>query len=314
MKKANLILSTYNGEKYLPALLQSIAAQTYPLIDFYVRDDGSSDSTVAILKDWQKKMPDGKTLLLINEQKNDWNNLGAHQSYRYLMKNLGAADYYIFCDQDDVWDERKVERAVTHMEKYPADVPVLYAHNCYVCDSALRPEHTLKPLQSYTPEEMSRINLAKVIMTGTWAGVGMAQAFNHTLKALAFDEGDIDSAIAVDCWISWVVAGMGGAFIYDEEPLAYYRRHEGTYSSGNQGGLIRLQDWKKHMNRHCRNIVNGIHYYRKLYSQKVTPASRAFLDLYDSNRRIGKCFYPHRLRNSISEDLAFRVLALVGKI
>lgn len=314
MKKINLVLSTYNGEKYLPALLESILKQTWPLIDIYVRDDGSSDSTVTILKAFRDTLPQGKKMILFNELTNDWNNLGAHQSYRRLISSLEPADYYIFCDQDDVWDERKVERAITHMEKYPADVPVLYAHNCYVCDSALRSEHTLKPLQSYPPEKMAHINLAKVIMTGTWAGVGMAQALNHALKTLAFDSGDFDSSIAIDCWVSWVVAGMGGAFIYDEEPLAYYRRHEGTYSSGNQGGLIRLQDWKKHMNRHCRNIVKGIHYYRKLYSQKVTPASRAFLDLYDSNRRIGKCFYPHRLRNSISEDLAFRVLALIGKI
>lgn len=314
MKKVILITSTYNGAEYLPAMLDSIAAQTYSNIDLYVRDDGSKDNSVEILRQYQQTFPKGKRILLINDQDNDWNNKGSHQSYRYLIKHLDDADYYLFCDQDDVWVPTKVERAVSHMEQHLPEIPVLYVHNYYVCKCDLDIVHSLPDRPSVTPEEMKHINLARVIMTGTWGGVGMAQGFNLTLKQLAFNSGEITPSIAVDCWISWVVAGMNGALIYDREPLAYYRRHEGTYSSGDANGLARYRDWKKHMDRHCNNIVNGIHNYNKLYSGMVSVERQKFLSLFDGRNRLKKFLYPHRLRNSLVDEAAFRILILIGKI
>lgn len=314
MKKVILITSTYNGAAYLPALLDSIFAQTYPNIDLYVRDDGSTDSSVSILRDYQSRAPEGKRIILINDSTNDWSNKGAHQSYHFLIHAIPEADYYIFCDQDDVWMPEKVERAVSHMEQYPETLPILYTHNYYVCDSDLHPEHTLPDKKDIPPDKMASVNLAKVIMTGTWAGVGMAQAFNHTLKELTFHTGDFTPSIAIDCWISWVVAGMNGALIYDNQPLAYYRRHTGTYSSGNAGGFARYKDWQKHMNRHCRNIVDGIHEYHRLYGNMVSPERAQFLKLFDSKHHLRKFFYPHRLRSRLIDEFAFRILLLIGKI
>lgn len=314
MKKVILITSTYNGAAYLPALLDSIAAQTYSNIELYVRDDGSKDNSVEILQQYQKSFPEGKKIVLINVFDNDWSNKGSHQSYRYLIQNLGDADYYLFCDQDDVWDTDKVERAVSSMEKYNASLPVLYIHNYYVCNNTLQVEHTLPERPSIDSKEMTRISLAHVIMTGTWAGVGMAQGFNRTLKKLAFNTGEITPSVAVDCWISWVVAGMNGALIYDNKPLAYYRRHPGTFSSGDANGLLRYRDWLKHMKRHCDNITNGIHDYHRLYGNMVSKDRADFLALFDSRKQLKKLFYPRRLRTSLLEEAAFRILILIGKI
>lgn len=314
MKKVVLITSTYNGEKYLPAMLDSIMAQTWPTLDLFIRDDGSKDSTVSILRDYQRRFPEEKRIILVNDYTGDWKNKGAHQSYHTLMHSVSRADYYFFCDQDDVWHPEKTASAISHMDKYPAHIPILYTHNYYVCDNELHVEHTLPDRKSVTPEEMSAVSLANVIMTGTWAGVGMAQAFNHTLKRLTFHVGEFDRSIAIDCWISWVVAGMNGALICDNTPLAYYRRHAGTYSSGNANGLAKYRDWNKHMTRHCNNIVNGIHSYNKLYGDKVSKDRQAFLKLFDSHKRVRKCLYPHRLRNSLLDEIAFRLLILSGNI
>ena len=314
MKKVILITSTYNGSPYLPALLDSIAAQTYSNIELYVRDDGSKDNSVEILRQYQQSFPEGKKIILVNEKDNDWNNKGSHQSYRYLIQNLGDADYYLFCDQDDVWEPDKVERAVSHMEQYAPELPVLYIHNYYVCDSDLHVEHTLPDRPSIRPDEMQRINLAHVIMTGTWGGVGMAQGFNRTLKKLTFNSGDITPSVAVDCWISWVVAGINGALIYDNKPLAYYRRHPGTFSSGDANGLLRYKDWMKHMDRHCNNINNGIRDYYRLYGNMVPKERRDFLELFSSKKHLKKFFYPHRLRSSLLDEIAFRILILIGKL
>ena len=80
MKKVVLITSTYNGAAYLPAMLDSIAAQTWPHIDLYVRDDGSKDDSVKILRHYQKSFPEGKRILLVNDTDQDWGNKGSHQS------------------------------------------------------------------------------------------------------------------------------------------------------------------------------------------------------------------------------------------
>ena len=314
MKKIIVITSTYNGEQYLIPLLDSIFAQTYPELELVVRDDGSTDNTVQILRKYQENAPTGKSITLMNDQIGDWENKGAHQSYHILIQNLGKADYYIPCDQDDIWDPRKVERVVAFMSKYPDDIPVLYTHNYYVCDKNLNIEYTLPNRKSYSPEEILSVSLAKVIMTGTWAGVGMAQAFNHTLKQLTYHSGNFESSIALDCWVAWVVAGLGGALIYDKEPLAYYRRHDGTFSSGDANGLARYLDWKKHMKRHCANITNGIRDYHKLYGNAVSKENKKFLTLFDSRQQLKKLFYPHRLRDSLLDEVAFRILILIGKI
>lgn len=314
MKTAILMIPTYNGAKYLPALLDSIAAQTYPNIRVYIRDDGSTDDTVQIIRDKQSIFTDGKQLILVNELDGDWDNKGPHENFRHILQHMEDGDYYFFCDQDDVWALEKVQRAVTSMEQYPAGTPVLYYHNNYICDGALNIQNTLPDRPSYTPDEMKNVRLCKVIMTGTWAGVGMAQAFNHSLKKLAFDTGDFTPSIAVDCWISWVVAGANGALCYDSKPLAYYRRHEGTFSSGDATGLKRYRDWQKHMNRHCDNITNGIRDFRRLYRPLVSEERKAFLDIFYNKKRMPKLFYPHRLRTSLMEEVAFRILILIGKI
>lgn len=314
MKKVVLITSTYNGSQYLPAMLDSIAAQTYPAIDLYVRDDGSVDDSVEILRRYRQSFPQGKRIILVNETDQDWKNKGSHQSYRYLINSLPDADYYLFCDQDDVWEPDKVKRAVSHMQKVAPDIPVLYIHNYYVCDKDLHVEHTLPRRPSISPAKMRQISLAKVMMTGTWGGVGMAQGFNRRLMQLAFCRGAITPTVAVDCWISWVVAGMNGALIYDKKPLAYYRRHPGTFSSGDAGGLLRYRDWLRHMQRHCDNIVYGLLDYRRLYGKEVSKDRADFLTLFTSRRRLQKCLYPHRLRERLPDEIAFRLLILAGKI
>ena len=315
MKECVIItMPVYNGAPYLPALLVSIAAQTYPYLKLYVRDDGSEDNSVKILRQYRENFPDGKELILLNDLDYDWTNKGPHENFHFIYHNLEDADYYFFCDQDDVWDARKIERAVSHMEKYDAAIPVLYTHNYYICDGNLNIQSTLPDRPSISPKEMPRISLAKVIMTGTWAGMGMAQGFNLALKRLAFDSGPLTPSVAVDCWMSWVVAGMNGALIYDKEPMAHYRRHGQTFSSGDAGGLKRYQDWQKHMDRHCANIRNGIHDFYTLYGKKISPERRSFLELYQSKNGLQKFFYPHRLRKSLVDEAAFRVLALMGKI
>ena len=92
--KITILLSSYNGEKYIEEQLNSIFNQTYDNISILVRDDNSKDGTVKIL---EKYAAQGKLKWYSGE------NLGCAKSFWDLLCNFGESDYYAFCDQYDVW-------------------------------------------------------------------------------------------------------------------------------------------------------------------------------------------------------------------
>ena len=92
--KVVVLMSTYNGEKYIQEQLESILTQTYHNIKIYVRDDGSSDQTLEILKKYENE---NKIILLKGTNK------GFIGSFLTLLKECEEADYYAWCDQDDIW-------------------------------------------------------------------------------------------------------------------------------------------------------------------------------------------------------------------
>ena len=101
-----VILSTYNGEKYISKQIDSIFAQKGVDVTCYIRDDGSSDGTVRCIENLQKRYP---KLLLEKGQNEGW-----RKSFMDALYACGDADFYAFSDQDDIWFENKLERAVQY--------------------------------------------------------------------------------------------------------------------------------------------------------------------------------------------------------
>lgn len=103
-----VVMSTYNGQAYLREQLDSLLRQTLP-VDVYVRDDGSNDATVAILDEYAHAHE------CIHVYKDI--NLGCTKSFLMALDLAPAFyDYYAFCDQDDIWLEDKIERAVEALD------------------------------------------------------------------------------------------------------------------------------------------------------------------------------------------------------
>ena len=107
-KKVAVIMSTYNGEKFVAEQIESILDQTYSNIEIVIRDDGSKDNTVNILKEYSKKYNNIKLY--------EGENIGFIKSFFELLK-LAEADYYAYADQDDVWLPNKIKLAVKSLEK-----------------------------------------------------------------------------------------------------------------------------------------------------------------------------------------------------
>jgi len=103
MDRIAILLSTFNGEKYIKEQLDSLLFQTYNNFIVYIRDDGSEDNTIEILEEYKNKY--SEKFKLINENKH----LGIRQSFEKLMMLASNEKYFALCDQDDYWEPNKLE-------------------------------------------------------------------------------------------------------------------------------------------------------------------------------------------------------------
>ena len=115
-----ILMATYNGEKYLREQIDSLLAQTCCDWTLYIQDDGSKDATLDIIKSY-----DDERIVLVDV---GLTRQGACMNFMSLL-NMVESEYYMFCDQDDVWFEDKVELSYMRMKeeelKYGIDRPIL---------------------------------------------------------------------------------------------------------------------------------------------------------------------------------------------
>ena len=127
MSKIVVLLSTYNGEKYLREQIDSILNQTGSKdISIFVRDDGSTDNTVNILQEYRNK-----GLLNFYCGKN----IGFVRSFFDLLFNAPNADFYAFADQDDYWLPNKIEFGISKIKNF--NKPALFCHKKKIVDEKL---------------------------------------------------------------------------------------------------------------------------------------------------------------------------------
>lgn len=121
MVTVNILLSTYNGEKYLAEQIESILDQTFKGWTLLIRDDGSNDGTSEIIKGYESK---DARIKFIN--KNKIENIGIHKSFKSLAK-FSDADWYFLCDQDDVWLPNKIENMLNYTEGKSEEAKLVYS-------------------------------------------------------------------------------------------------------------------------------------------------------------------------------------------
>ena len=128
-----VLLATYNGEKYLKEQIDSILEQMDRVPDkcaLYVHDDGSTDGTCEILKEYASQYPDCVKLLEGPPQG------GSTKNFMYMLSEV-EADYYMFSDQDDVWLPEKIEREYEEIKKLEGS-PALVFSDMKVVDEDLK--------------------------------------------------------------------------------------------------------------------------------------------------------------------------------
>lgn len=205
-------MATYNGSAHIGEQLDSLIGQRYTNWELVVHDDGSSDDTVAILKTYAardhriKVLDDGVT------------GLGAARNYLHLLQQVDG-ELFMFCDQDDVWMNEKVERMVATIVAYTGPMAVYSNSYLYVGGNVLA--------QKSTTIHPSSIRDTLFFNSGIQ---GCSLIFNRDLKKLLFPFPEI---IAMHDHLVTMAAVSFGTMVYLDETLMYYRQHE-LNVSGNQ--------------------------------------------------------------------------------
>ena len=208
--KVNILMSTYNGQQFLAEQIRSIQDQSYTDWTLFIRDDGSSDNTKEILKDFEHQ---DSRIHLIDNDKSD--NLGVIKSFHKLV-NHDRADYYFFSDQDDVWLPNKLELSLKEAQNYLADLPLMVYMDLKVVNQDLKimTESMVKSQSHHANTELVQ-ELTENTVTG---GVAM---INHALAEMWQETDDI----LMHDWYLALLASAFGNLVFIDQPGELYRQH-----------------------------------------------------------------------------------------
>ena len=307
MNKVCILLATYNGHKYLKEQLDSLLNQTYDDFLICIRDDCSSDDTLSIISEYVNKYED--RFVVLNTEKN----LGFPDCFWRLLKEAPKADFYSFCDQDDVWYPTKLERAVKRMasdEIINPGKPKLYYHSYDICDA------DGNIIDSYMPGNILDRDILKHFFYAYTLGFSMI--INGTMRELLLSYEPEGKVIAHDVW-SILNAYYFGDIYYDEEPQASYRRHEDTVTSAGKGYVPLIKSWwKKEICGNEMEILRGrLAFFYDRNRGAILKSDREKFETFINNRGVlsylKKLFYPRRLKDSFGGELATRILFLLNK-
>ena len=252
-----VMMSTYNGEKYLREQLDSILQQKDVAVELYIRDDGSSDGTVDILKEYDAR---------VNVHVDLADNVGVIASFMKLLYSTPETyEYYAFSDQDDFWLPEKLKVAAGKIKE--SNTPKLYFSRKEYVDEELKP---LK-IQDYKIRGTS-IGFA---LMNSWA-YGCTMVFNNALHSkLCMFHPKTQYMCMHDAWI-YIVAAAVGEVIYDYNTYILYRQHGDNVSLVNSE--MKKSSWRYWKLRFRTLLDRRRDSRRSCYAQQLLAGYGAELD------------------------------------
>lgn len=300
--KVVILLATYNGEKYLREQLDSLLRQTYENIKIIIRDDGSKDNTISILEEYIAK--DSRISFYTGP------NLKAAGCFYDLLCNAEKADYYAFCDQDDVWERDKIEIAVRFLETANEEIPALYLSNLRIVDEELN-------YLGMRLNEPMKTDYKYYCLT-EFLAVGCTQVFN--LKAAEFVKKHIpDTNIMHDAWM-YMSCMFFGQILYDFDSHILYRQHSNNVVGYRTDKLTILRERVARLfNRQLQPRLTYSIAFLQSYENELSAEEKEQLNKivhYKDNvrSRVSLLFDKSICSSSFERDLRYRALILWGTI
>ncbi len=251
MPHIQILLSTYNGEKYLAEQLDSLLAQKDVEVSLTVRDDGSTDGTLQILHEYEARA----NVRIID----DGERLGPARSFMRLLKIASRADYYAFCDQDDYWLPDKLAAAATKLAE-SGERPALY-----FCQTTLVNEN-LQPLPHQKP--ISPLLTYGESLVYQFIG-GCTMVMNNALRSIV-NAYTPTTLFMHDVWIYSVCLSVGANVFFDPKSHILYRQHggnvvgQGNHTTELKRRFKRVLQGKHERYKTARELLQG-------YAGEMTP-------------------------------------------
>lgn len=288
-----ILLATYNGEKYLEEQLMSLIKQKKVNIKILVRDDGSTDNTINILEKWQ------------NRGYLEWFS-GKHSTiadaFFELIQNAPDVGYYAFCDQDDVWDDDKLNIAIKKINHYSAS-----ENTVYCCGSRLVDER-LNYICNHRMD-LRRTKYARMFYAGV---AGNTVVFNKNFRDV-LKSYHPRYMIMHDSYCFKLAICLGANIIIDPNPHLSYRQH-GNNSIGMQLTLKNKIDKFKYIvfDKEIRMQLKEIRFH---YNNEICEEFKGLIDMMLGCRKSIKCRLKIALNNNIDfnnffYNLAFKIKAI----
>ena len=237
--KVAILLATYNGEKYLEEQLRSILNQKDVEIYIFISDDGSTDTTLKIIRKYADQYPN---IIISNEQRVG----GPAKNFYQLIKkiNVNDYDYVALADQDDLWLEYRLSRGIDQLKFYQADA---YSSDVIAVDEQAQIKKIIK--KSSPQKKFDYI----------FETPGPGCSFIFTRHFCQFLKTELNEKILNFPYHDWLIYALARhhdfKWIIDDAPNLLYRQHEHNFMGANFGLRSRL----KRLNR----ILFG-EYYKEL--------------------------------------------------
>ena len=252
-----VLMSTYNGDRYIGEQLQSIYAQKGVDVTLLVRDDGSRDTTCALLDSEQSA---GRL------QWYSGDNLGPAYSFWNLVTTAPESPYYAFADQDDVWDDDKLASALDMLEE-AGDAPAVYFCQTRLVDKSLN--------------EIKSVRIAPLLTFGEALSyqfvTGCTMVINNAMRKVL--QKYTPAYIRMhDVWIYDVALAVGAKVFFDPIPHIGYRQH-GDNAVGQDRTFASI--WRKRFQR----LVKGERIRSRLAKELLEGYSS---DMPEENRKVAQ--------------------------
>lgn len=292
MQTVLVMMSTYNGEKYIREQINSIINQNNVNVKLLIRDDGSKDSTLQILEEYSN---------FENVSVIYGDNIGADKSFFTLIQQASEASYYAFADQDDRWDSDKLFVGVNSLMGYISK-PALYSSNTRLVDKDLK---FIK-----NEEDNPLLTLESALIKNFCTGCTIV--FNNALM-MQLKRYFPKNAVMHDWWVNLIVLAVGGVSIYDVTPHMSYRQHGNNVSGAEISKLAKAKNrirkfFKKKYGRDlmAQEIITE-------YGDVITPDSKQVLEDFGTiNKRL---LYKSNYRtNSFLDTILFRICVFFKRI
>lgn len=271
MEKVDILLATYNGEKYLVEQLESILSQTYSDFRLLISDDCSTDGTRKILEEYKNK--DDRIQLFFQGK-----NLGVIKNFEYLLKKV-ENDYYMLSDQDDIWKNNKIEKSIEKLKNSESDLvysdlEVVDENLNVTYESYWKLKGIYKKIKKYN-------NFEALYLNNFITGCTILSKKEYIKDILPLP--NTSKFVLHDYWISLIIS-QKGKISYIEEPLIKYRQHKNNkIGSKKQSDSLRSIDeirelFIKVKKEHFTVFIENE---EKFKSEKVRKLNRKALAYYE---------------------------------